>query len=299
MFQRFFATTAIIGVLSGVAVAQEAETVDPSANAPAAGTVGYFVPSPDQVLATTVIGKTVFTGVDEDAEAVGEVSDVVIGPSGGTDAVVIGVGGFLGLGEKDVAVNFDRISWSDKDGQRIIVISATKDDLKNAPRFDRKTITEGAVPEKAEATTPVVPITPVAPDVAANEEVTVPSDSTTDPMVTREGLQTVDPALLSAGKIIGSTVYASDDSSIGKIKDVILTQDGKVDAYIVDVGGFLSVGAKPVALGADNLEVLADAKGEMSIYSPFSKAQLQSQPAYSTSAYKTDRDGMLLRAPSP
>lgn len=297
MFRKFFATTAIIGVLSGVAVAQEAETVDPSANAPAAGTVGYFVPSPDQVLATTVIGKTVFTGVDEDAEAVGEVSDVVIGPSGGTEAVVIGVGGFLGLGEKDVAVNFDRISWSDKDGQRIIVISATKDDLKNAPRFDRKTITEGeAASVEPEAKSPVAP---VAPEVVANQDVTVPSDSTTDPLVTREGLQTVDPALLSAGKIIGSTVYASDDSSIGKIKDVILTQDGKVDAYIVDVGGFLGVGAKPVALGADNLEVLADAKGEMSIYSPFSKAQLQSQPAYSTSAYKTDRDGMLLRAPSP
>jgi len=54
-----------------------------------------------------------------------------------------GVGGFLGLGEKDVAINFQRVSWSDRDGQRIIVVSATKEELQAAPEFEWSVIMDG------------------------------------------------------------------------------------------------------------------------------------------------------------
>ena len=76
---------------------------------------------------------------------------------GGAEALVIGVGGFLGIGEKDVAINFDRVSWSDRDGQRIIVVSATKEELQAAPQFERAAIMDGvaaSVPE--ENTAPVI-----------------------------------------------------------------------------------------------------------------------------------------------
>ena len=47
-------------------------------------------------------------------EKVGDISDVLFDQSGRIEAVVIGVGGFLGLGERNVAVPFDQIRWSNE-----------------------------------------------------------------------------------------------------------------------------------------------------------------------------------------
>src|SRR5690606_18871459 len=73
----------------------------------------------------------------DDAENIGEVNDIIIGPDGLTEAVVIGVGGFLGVGEKEVAVDFNRISWLEQDDDRVLVLAATREELESAPAFDR------------------------------------------------------------------------------------------------------------------------------------------------------------------
>jgi sporulation protein YlmC with PRC-barrel domain len=66
---------------------------------------------------------------------IGEVMDVLIGPSGQVSTVIVGVGGFLGAGEKDVAVNFNSIQKTMKDNKVYLTMDATKDALKNAPGF--------------------------------------------------------------------------------------------------------------------------------------------------------------------
>ena len=66
---------------------------------------------------------------------IGEVMDVLIGPSGQVSTVIVGVGGFLGAGEKDVAVNFISIQKTMKDNKVYLTMDATKDALKNAPGF--------------------------------------------------------------------------------------------------------------------------------------------------------------------
>ena len=43
-------------------------------------------------------------------------------------------------------------------------------------------------------------------------------------------------------------VYDPSDQKIGEIKDVLITQDGKVGAFIVAVGGFIGAGEKDVAV---------------------------------------------------
>ena len=73
-----------------------------------------------------------------DNASIGEISDVLIGNDGKIRAVVIGVGGFLGVGEKNVAMPFDALNITRKpDSSSIdkITVSYTKDDLKNAPNF--------------------------------------------------------------------------------------------------------------------------------------------------------------------
>lgn len=66
---------------------------------------------------------------------IGEVMDVLVGPNGQVSTVIVGVGGFLGVDEKDVAVNFNSIQKTMKDSKVYLTMDTTKDALKNAPGF--------------------------------------------------------------------------------------------------------------------------------------------------------------------
>jgi sporulation protein YlmC with PRC-barrel domain len=80
---------------------------------------------------------------DENDNKIGQIKDVLVDESGKTDTLIIGVGGFLGLGEKAVAVPFQEARMIKKDNKVRLVMNATKDSLKNAPgfRYDSDTTT--------------------------------------------------------------------------------------------------------------------------------------------------------------
>ena len=88
--------------------------------------------------ANEFIGKTVYTTANEN---VGEINDLIFGNDGKIVGVVIGVGGFLGIGEKDVLVSLDSIRMTKADGSDTVqlVVDASKEALENAPSFDRTT----------------------------------------------------------------------------------------------------------------------------------------------------------------
>ena len=78
-----------------------------------------------------------------------------------------------------------------------------------------------------------------------------------------------------ASKMMGTTVYDLQNRSIGKVSDIVLNRDGKVDAVVVDVGSFLGMGGKYVAIPltdikTDNNRLTLDR----------SKEQLQQMAAY-------------------
>ncbi len=82
-----------------------------------------------------LIGAVVY---GPDNASIGEVNDVMIGNDGRIRAVVIGVGGFLGVGEKNVAIPLDALNISRKpDSSSIdkISVTYTKNELKSAPKF--------------------------------------------------------------------------------------------------------------------------------------------------------------------
>jgi sporulation protein YlmC with PRC-barrel domain len=51
-----------------------------------------------------------------------------------------------------------------------------------------------------------------------------------------------------APKLIGIAVYGPDDKKVGKIKDILMNHDGKAEALVIGVGGFLGIGSKDVAV---------------------------------------------------
>lgn len=72
---------------------------------------------------------------DPNNNKIGEIMDVLVEPSGQINAAIVGVGGFLGAGEKDVAVNFSSIKPSMKNNKMYLTMDTSKDDLKKAPGF--------------------------------------------------------------------------------------------------------------------------------------------------------------------
>ncbi|HEY2121780.1 MAG TPA: PRC-barrel domain-containing protein [Candidatus Acidoferrum sp.] len=72
---------------------------------------------------------------DPKDQKIGEIMDLLVNQSGQIDAAIVGVGGFLGAGEKDVAVSFNSIKPTKKDDKTYLTLNTTKDALNNAPGF--------------------------------------------------------------------------------------------------------------------------------------------------------------------
>ena len=84
-------------------------------------------------LARVFIGQAVHNAA---GETIGDVNDLVFDRKGQINTVVIGVGGFLSIGEKGVGVPFGTLTFKvGKDGGRVIVVALSKQNLMDAPAF--------------------------------------------------------------------------------------------------------------------------------------------------------------------
>ena len=87
------------------------------------------------VSAKELLGKNVVNAVNE---SIGTINDVRIDRQGKVVAVIVGVGGFLGIGEKAVALPYDQLTFSkDGNGSLIVGTGATKESLESAPEYRR------------------------------------------------------------------------------------------------------------------------------------------------------------------
>lgn len=86
--------------------------------------------------ASTLIGAPVKNGADQ---SIGDINDLMIGADGKVAKVVVGVGGFLGLGERNVVLTMDDINLSfDKNGTLVVGTSMTKAELEALPAWEKK-----------------------------------------------------------------------------------------------------------------------------------------------------------------
>ena len=87
---------------------------------------------PDSWTVTNYYKQNVY---DKAQNTVGKIDDVLIDKSGKITALMVGVGGFLGVGEKDVALPFTAVHSEKKDNKWWLTVDETKDALKNAAGF--------------------------------------------------------------------------------------------------------------------------------------------------------------------
>lgn len=320
MLRTLLTTTALAAMLATGAIAQDAapaapaNTMSTDAQAPAADATttaapaangnsilasGYTLADEDD-LATEIIGRQVYSSTAADAEHIGDINNLVIGKNGAVAAVVIGVGGFLGIGEKNVAVNFSELQWATaEDNTERYVLPTTKDALQAAPDFvardmddaadnnamapannaaaDAGNAVNNAVATAADATANAATATAnAANQAAANARATIDRSTLTDATVTTDDLK-------------GTRAYGPNDEDLGTIGDVVLGTDGKTaEAVIIDFGGFLGIGTKPVAVGFDTLKFQQDQNGNRYVFLNVTREQLDQAPAFNADTYKTD-----------
>jgi sporulation protein YlmC with PRC-barrel domain len=166
MYLKVITAAAIGALVSTAAIAQTPSSSNPSpksaqstSNAPAtASTKGEWQ-------ASKLIRMNVYNGQNE---KIGDIKELMLDKTGKIDVVAIAVGGFLGMGEHDVAVKFDQLKWvnepvssttssntTNSNSSRAAttgsaqtqntqnrnypdhaVLDATKDQLKSMPQFD-------------------------------------------------------------------------------------------------------------------------------------------------------------------
>lgn len=248
----------------------------------------------EDTLATKLLNEMVYSSIADDAEEIGTVKDMVVTSGVGISAVVLEVGGFLGVGSKDVAVDFGQLEWAAReDGSRRWVLDTTVDELRDAPAFiwaESEEATGDPALTRAEEESQLVDGDPNAAPVDPALTTDQPERQAISTPIDRTGFTDFDESALTADELRGIPVYGVDDEQIGTIGDIVTNAEGGIDAVVVDVGGFLGLGAKPVAVGFDNLAFSTDTGGNRYLFLNTAREQLEGQLAYDPATYGVDRD---------
>lgn len=132
----------------------QAEGCPPQAQKPdSTATETMVIDAGNAMLVTRIIGSSVFTPAGEN---IGDINDLIFDNNGTIQAAVVGIGGFLGMGEKDVAVPLNRINAvRDENNALKLTIQASRDELDKAPAFDKTLFMVKT--SKSDATTPTKP----------------------------------------------------------------------------------------------------------------------------------------------
>jgi len=128
---------------------------------------------------------------------------------------------------------------------------------------------------------------------SASSPSTLASSSSTH--VTATQLQ---PGQIRATQMDGSTVYDAQNQKVGDVKDIILDRDGKVAAVVLDVGAFLGIGGKNVAIGMSDLKITQDDNNKPRFTVDMTKDQLKSAQAYDLNGPSRNSSGGTTTAPA-
>lgn len=268
--KRLLATTALVAALGSVAHADEHM---------GGALIDYSMQMENDLAASELIGMRVYAteadvptnttitaGDEQNWNDIGEINEIFLTSEGEVAAVILGVGGFLGIGEKDVAVDMSEIRMVSEEGNAgdfFLVINASQTDLEAAPAFERHD------------------------DMAITEEtnddrlMVTDRETFTTPTVDREGYSQIEQVDLTAEMLTGARLYGTNDEDIGEVSELVLTDDGSIDKVILDVGGFIGIGEKSIAVSLDELQIMRpDGGNDVRVYIDATQEQLEQQPAY-------------------
>lgn len=266
-------------------------------------------------------------GIQDGWEDVGEINDIVLTRGGDIDAVIVDLGGFLGIGERQVAMKMDALQLvsdteTEEPGDFFIVVPAAPDALRDAPEFDfawaEAEMEEAGAALETAAANLEAEAEEVASDTAAASEnagqaleetaesaaaeleteareaeaaVEETAAAATDAVreetselariVEREGYEMAKIEDLTTEDLTGARVYDANGEWIGEIDQLNVNDNGRIEHAVIDVGGFLGLGEKPVQLELADLDIMREENmGDFRVEVSKTKAELEAMPTY-------------------
>lgn len=260
--KKFLSTTAAALALTTAAYADTNtspfahQSFDPAFNVNASEMIGMRVYASEASIANDM--KIAADGETE-WDDIGEINEILLTRDGDVQSVIVGVGGFLGIGEKDVAVNMSELRFVEEEGDMddfFLLIEATAVGVQDAPAYEYNQLTN---------------------TMGDSDKM----HAWTGPKVALDGYDRVQPDALTTEDLTGAPVVGVNDEEVGEIGKLLLSSDGKLDRAVIDVGGFLGLGEHEVAVDMDELTILRESgEGELRVYVDASQKSLEKQPEY-------------------
>lgn len=329
--KRLLTSTALVVAMAVPALAQDSGDTTASPYLDSANAA--------DLRASEFIGTRVFTSetdvepgnqtIGDNWNGIGEINDVLLTADGNIDAILVDVGGFLGIGEKTVAVSMDQLqlmSDGDDADDYFVVFTSSREALENAPEYvepEMAAATNTGL-ETGETTDPLANDTAAMtdPTVHASEDMAASNDSegtaahealTTDmsndpalaegntapeapdataqmaetgsgfaaPDIQRDGFAEAKADVLNTETLTGARVYDVNDEWIGEVAELLVDDSGKITDAVIEVGGFLGMGEKPVSMNFDSLNIQQQTDGEeLRVYLNATEEELESLPRY-------------------
>ena len=128
----------------------------------------------------------------------------------------------------------------------------------------------------------LVPTDGTQTEQAQSEEEMQQDTAQAEGSMAQEGYTMVDPTTLTAEDLTGRRVFDGSGEVVGDVGDLVLGSDGQtIEQAVIDVGGFLGIGEKPVAISIDELSIQRQEEGgELRVTVPMSKQEMKDQPRY-------------------
>lgn len=304
-------------------------------------------------------------GAQGDWEQVGSIRDMILTPQGEVEAVIVDVGGFLGMGAKQIGIDMREIrvvaddATAEDGGDYFLVMNIPREVFDQAEAYDDTGYVYGqqgmggttesatmqndptqvpqtgdqaqlgndqalvdqdgqlvedqetaqtdaqtgaqtgmqtdqteqqdalAVQDPNAAPDAATGATGLRDDAAVDDTADLTgtqaniSPETTRMPVEREGYGVAGEEDLTADRLTGTPVYDATDEWVGEVSDLIIGDGGRVQAVVVDIGGFLGIGEKPVALELNQVDVLRGSAGDdLRIYVSYTEEEMEAMPDY-------------------
>ncbi|SDY34811.1 PRC-barrel domain-containing protein [Citreimonas salinaria] len=185
-------------------------------------------------------------------EMVGEIRDLIVARDGTVAGVMIDAGGYLGGDNAQRIVPMNAMTFvrdGNDEGEYFVLFRGNEQAFGQAPAYDSAAVRQAGGASAAEAG--------FLDDVQ------------------REG-QPVEMVDVNVDNVLGARAYGPQGEWVGAVSELAVAEDGQIEAFIVDVGGFLGVGDKPVALEPDQVDVTRTGDDALRVSVDATEAELES-----------------------
>lgn len=291
MISKLLATTAVVSLSTSLALAN---TQPANNDGPKDAMTMYDVRTLGDVgirgyLASNLIGQSVYTRESENAEMIGDINDVVISEDGQINAVIVGVGGFLGISEREVAIAFGRVNIAgESGGDKRIWADVTRAELQAAEPYERPdwaswdSVRQAADQLAGDASNVYQDTVSAVGDGIAGPASADSNDtiSETERQAWLDGKWKFELSAAPTNSLVGATIYTERGKPMGDVDEIVMEGPNRLKGVVVDIGGFLGFGEKAVIVDSDKFTIYRDNAGDLHLLTTMTETQFKAAPPY-------------------